>query len=256
MKATAPSVPAHTLRHIIYLLLITLIAPTALLYAQESGTQESGTQEAATSAPARQELLQRLFSAGELTASERQAFLQVPRARFLPDDLSAFAEEDRSLPLTGKAVIPSHSLAETFLSLAGLPEKRSVLIVGAGGGYLAALFHAAGWTVHLEEFEPQLLERYRSAWEGLGLTGIAAEPTSSMSGIGADGETYEAVIVHGKVRRIPANLFAMTSPGGILAAPLSDGAGGYLLMAYRNGEAQSIEAIPAELFPASFLAIE
>ncbi len=265
MKATVLAVPARAQRQIFYLLLIFLLIPSAWLHAQENDTQENNTQEDA-SAPSRQDVLKRLFPAEELTASEQQAFLQVPRKSFLPDDLSAFAEENRSLPLNGKAVLPSHSLAQTFLRLAGTPEERSVFIAGAGGGYLAALFRAAGWTVRLAEFESQLLEQYRSAWEELGLTGIAAEPATSLSGIDAAGETYGAVIVHGKVRRIPSNFFAMTGPEGTLAAPLSDGKGSYLLTVYRNSESQSgesqsgrvqsIEAVPAELFPSSFLSVQ
>jgi protein-L-isoaspartate(D-aspartate) O-methyltransferase len=198
--------------------------------------------------------LEEIFTDTDLSDTHRAAFQLVPRAPFVPEELRPFAHENRSLPLAGDAVLPSHSLALTLLRItrSGAGETGSALVIGAGGGYLSALLRTTGAEVTLAETVTQLTERYRTAWKELGIAGIELLYLESLEAL-RDRGRYDAVIIHGGVRRIPGELFSLLADGGVLAAPLTDGDGGYLLAVYRDGGQPSLEAVPAELFPAALL---
>jgi protein-L-isoaspartate(D-aspartate) O-methyltransferase len=203
---------------------------------------------------AREVPLEEIFTDTDLSDTHRAAFRLVPRAPFVPEELRPFAHENRSLPLAGDAVLPSHSLALTLLRIArsGAGDGSRALVVGAGGGYLSALLRAAGAEVTLAETVTQLTEGYRTAWEELGVAGIELLALESLEAL-RDRGRYDAVIIHGGVRRVPEVLFSLLADGGVLAAPLTDTDGGYLLAVYRDGGQPSLEAVPAQLFPAAQL---
>lgn len=222
---------------------------------EELGSVELGGEEPGGGEPAEAggaERIAALFPDTELLPAERRAFLSVPRRSFLPEELAPFAAENRSLPLTGRAVLPSHSLALRYLRLAGGAAGDRILIVGAGGGYLATLFRAYGSTVALTETERPLVEEYRRVWEELGFEDIALLEAPELVEA-AEERSYSAVIVHGVLRRVPAYLFELLAEEGVLAVPLSDGGGGYLLALFRDGDSPGLEAVSAELYPSEML---
>jgi protein-L-isoaspartate(D-aspartate) O-methyltransferase len=215
----------------------------------EAEAPAAETSRASGGTASRTEAVEALFPTEELTPAERRAFLRVSRAPFLPEELSAFAGQNRSLPLSGKAVLPSHSLALTLLRIGRPEDADRVLITGAGCGYLAALFAAAGAEVTVAESEPALREQYPAVWEELGVAGITVIGPAELAQQNLQ-EGFSAVIIHGIVRSIPPLLFELKTSAGVLAAPLTDGGGGAMLIVYRNGRSPELRAVPADLFPA------
>jgi len=88
----------------------------------------------------RRELVARLEKWGYIASpAVRDAFLRVPRERFIPEDLRGSAYDDAPLPIGYGQTISAPSMIAIMLEEAGLAAGESVLEIGTGSGYNAAL---------------------------------------------------------------------------------------------------------------------
>ena len=88
----------------------------------------------------RRELVARLEGWGYIASpAVRDAFLRVPRERFLQEDLQGSAYEDTPLPIGYGQTISAPSMIAIMLEEAALAPGHGVLEIGTGSGYNAAL---------------------------------------------------------------------------------------------------------------------
>lgn len=135
----------------------------------------------------------------------------VPREDFLPADAAVLAYRDRPIPL-GLAREQNPPLATgRLLTAAELEARDRVLLVGATGGYTAALL--AGIVAHVTalECDEALLAIARRA---LAATGNAAVVEGPLQAGYATGAPYDVLIVDGAVEELPAALIEQVRPGG------------------------------------------
>ena len=148
---------------------------------------------------------------------------QVPRERFVPPDLRAEAWENIPLPIGSGQTISQPLVVARMCELLELTADDTVLDVGTGSGYHAALLARLAHHVYSIEVHASLS---RQAAENLRSAGI--ENVTLVVGDGSRGlpahAPYEAINVAAAADgAIPAALAEQLAPAGRLVAPVEDG---------------------------------
>lgn len=148
-----------------------------------------------------------------------EAMARVPREDFLPADQRAIAYRDTLLPLPGGRRHNSPLATGLLLTNAEVRGDDHVLLVGAAGGYAAALLaELAGSVVALEE-EETLAALAKTALAGNARVEAVQGPLAkgwSKSG------PYDLILIDGAVGHVPDALVAQLKPGGRVAAGIVD----------------------------------
>ncbi len=158
------------------------------------------------------------------------AMAKVPREAFVPPDEQTEAYADRALALDCGQTISQPYIVALMTEALELTGHESVLEIGTGSGYQAAvLCELARWLVSVER-HAELSARAAATLKALGYNNC-----SLVVGDGTYGWTefapYDRIIVTAAAQRMPQALFDQLIEGGILVIPLG------------LGEAQSLQAI-------------
>lgn len=148
-----------------------------------------------------------------------EAFVKVPREAFLPVEHRAIAYRDTLLPLAGGRRHNSPLALGRLLTAADIRPDDHVLLVGAAGGYAAAVLALlAGSIVALEE-EDALVAIARGALAGEAKVELVQGPLSAGWPAGAP---YDLIVVDGAVEQLPDALVAQVRPGGRVVSGVVD----------------------------------
>lgn len=162
-------------------------------------------------------VVSQLRTSGVSDARVVAAMAQVEREKFLPESQRALAYRDRPLPL-GNGRVQNPPLATgLLLTEARLRPEDKVLIVGAAGGYAAAVAAKLAAKVVAVEADPALAASARTA-----LDGQAEVVEGPLADGHAAGAPYDVLIVDGAVEELPAALAAQVAPGGRIVSGLVD----------------------------------
>ena len=151
------------------------------------------------------------------------AIAEVPRDLFVPPDLRDHAWENAPLPIGAGQTISQPLVVARMGELLELSGDETVLDVGTGSGYHAALLARLARHVYSIEVHSSLS---RQAAENLRAAGI--ENVTLEIGDGSRGlpryAPYEAINVAAAAGgAIPPALAEQLAPGGRLVAPVEDG---------------------------------
>lgn len=147
------------------------------------------------------------------------AMASIPREQFLPPDVRAIAYIDRSIPVgRGREVNPPLATAR-LLTEAELEPQDRVLLVGAGGGYAAAVLAEMVARVTALESDETLLGIARAALVDVGNVDLVQGPLPQGWAAGAP---YDVLIVDGAVEELPTALVEQVRPGGRVVTGLSE----------------------------------
>lgn len=153
-------------------------------------------------------------------AATLAAFERVPRETFLPKDQRGRAYEDRPLAIGFGQTCSQPWIVAVALQALELRPGASVLEVGAGSGYLAALLRAAGASrVVAIEIVPVLAARARSNLNRAGVSGVVVTVGDGRRGAPGDAP-FDAVIVSAAGASVPSALANQVADGGKLVLPL------------------------------------
>jgi protein-L-isoaspartate(D-aspartate) O-methyltransferase len=140
-----------------------------------------------------------------------EAMARSPRENYLPPEHRGLAYRDTLLPLAGGRRHNSPLVIGRLLTEAQVRADDHVLLVGAAGGYAAALLALlAGSVVALEE-EDSLVAIARGALAGEDKVEVEQGPLNAGWPAGAP---YDLLIVDGAVEQLPDALIAQVKPGG------------------------------------------
>jgi protein-L-isoaspartate(D-aspartate) O-methyltransferase len=143
----------------------------------------------------------------------------VAREHFVPTEARALAYRDAAIPL-GRAryanlpMATGRLLTEAYL----LPTDR-VLLIGAAGGYTAAVLAELVAHVVAVESDPMLADLARSALSGLANVTLVEGPLDAGH---ADAAPYDVLVVDGAIENVPDALVAQVRPGGRAVSGIVD----------------------------------
>ena len=153
-------------------------------------------------------------------AATLAALETVPRETFLPPDQRGRAYEDRPLAIGYGQTCSQPWIVAVAVKALELRPGASVLEVGAGSGYLAALLCAAGaGKVVAIEIVPVLAARARRNLDRAGVSGVVVMVGDGR--LGAPGNApFDAVIISAASPTVPSALPSQVTDGGKLVLPL------------------------------------
>lgn len=148
-----------------------------------------------------------------------EAFLAVPRERFVPADALSHAYDDGPLPIGDGQTISQPYVVAAMTEALGLAGHERVLEVGAGSGYAAAILaHVAREVVTLER-HPSLAEGARARLAALGLGNVSVRTGDGTLGA-PDRAPFDAIIVAAGGPSVPPTLLSQLAEGGRLVMPV------------------------------------
>jgi protein-L-isoaspartate(D-aspartate) O-methyltransferase len=150
-----------------------------------------------------------------------EAMLKVPRHLFVQDAMAAQAYSDSSLPLGEKQTISQPYMVALMSELLELSGTETVLEIGTGSGYQAAILAALAKRVFTIERIPALAAKARRLFDTLGLTNIAMKIDDGTVGWETEAP-FDAIVVTAGAPDIPHALLAQLVPGGRLVIPVGD----------------------------------
>jgi protein-L-isoaspartate(D-aspartate) O-methyltransferase len=145
-----------------------------------------------------------------------EAMRALPRENFVPAGVLAYTDAD--IPLGHGRFMAAPMLIARLVQLVLANNPKTVLVIGAGSGYAAALLSACGAAVVALEEDDRL--------PGPALAAHAPS-VQAVRGRLADGwpgaAPYDVIFIEGAVAKIPASLAAQLAPGGRVVTVLADG---------------------------------
>lgn len=172
------------------------------------------------------------------------AMASVPRERFLPPEAATVAYRDTAIPVGHGRYANTPMATAKLLNEAELEPGDRVLLIGAAGGYTAAVL--AGLVAHVTALESDaaLLAIAREALAGTSNVSVVEGPLHEGEVANAP---YDLLVVDGAVEELPEALVAQVRPGGRVVTGLLEGgvmrlasgrrtAGGFGLAAFADCE--------------------
>ncbi len=153
----------------------------------------------------------------------------VKREDFVPAALKGMAFVDMEIPLLspsedamrlGQCMLAPRLEARLLQDLAIQPTD-TVLEIGAGSGYMAALLARKAHRVVSLEINPALAKMARDNLRNAGIQNAEVRLADGAEPTPAEG-SYEAILLSGSVAEVPHNLLALLKIGGRLAAIVGD----------------------------------
>lgn len=163
------------------------------------------------------------------------AMRHVPRHRFVPGELAEDAYLDTPLPIGHRQTISQPYIVALMTQLLGLKGDETVLEIGTGSGYQAAILARLARYVYTLERIPELAESARRALEQLQFTNVTVIEGDGSQGL-AEHAPYEGILVTAAAPEVPEPLKAQLAPGGRLVLPVGRHHGQILERWTRKGD--------------------
>lgn len=149
----------------------------------------------------------------------------VKREDFVPLAHKALAFVDMQIPLPPQTH-PSQCMLEPkvearILQEVALKKHETVLEIGAGSGYMAALLAHRGQRVVSLEINPELARTARANLQKAGIYNVEVHEADGAQGIATE-SPFDVIVLSGSVATVPQALLAQLKMGGRLAAIVGD----------------------------------
>jgi len=164
-----------------------------------------------------------------------EAMRAVPRECFLPPELEEFAYQDAPLPIAEGQTISQPYIVAMMIEALELKGDESVLEVGTGSGYAAAVLARIVGEVYTVERIGQLAEKAAATLSSLGVTNVHVLHGDGTLGWAEHGP-YDAIVVAAGGPQVPEALKSQLKIGGRLVIPVGrDRRAQELLRVVRSG---------------------
>ncbi len=175
------------------------------------------------------------------------AMRSVPREAFVPSDVAHLAYADAPLPIGLRQTISQPYIVALMVQLAELKGDETVLEVGTGSGYQAAILARLARQVYSIEYLAELAEGARQALRRLGVANVEVITGDGSRGL-PEHAPYGAIVVAAAAPRAPEPLKEQLADGGALILPVGGRDGQILERWRRKGDDLSRERITGVAF--------
>ena len=180
-----------------------------------------------TNAPAdryagpRRRMVQQLANGGVRDPRVLDAFAQVPRHRLLLEALAGQAYRDTAIPIGDGQTISAPSVVAAMSQALELRGHETVLEVGTGSAYQAAILARLAARVISIERVPRLAARARKSLDELGVGNAVVYLGDGSRGRPSDAP-FDAIVVTAAGPTVPDPLLDQLAVGGRLVGPFGE----------------------------------
>ena len=217
---------------------------------QKPGSAHAVPPEPAAREQERFDMVRRQIEArGVSDARVLEAMRKVPRHRFVPESQRAHAYDDRPLPIARGQTISQPYIVALMTELANVKAGDTVLEVGTGSGYQAAVLAEMGVKVFSIEIIEPLAKQAKATLSELGYgkrvrvrhgDGYAGWPEHA---------PFDAVIVTAAPPKIPEPLKQQLKVGGHLVIPVGKHYQSLIRVTRTKGGYREESVIPVRFVP-------
>lgn len=148
-----------------------------------------------------------------------EALRQVPRHEFVPSELQAGAYANRPLPIGHGQTISQPYIVALMTDLIQPEPDHTVLEIGTGSGYQAAVLSKLVKQVYSMEIVEELATEAGARLRRMGYDNVEVRHANGRLGW-PEHAPYDAVLVAAAARWIPQALIDQIRPGGTLVIPV------------------------------------
>jgi protein-L-isoaspartate(D-aspartate) O-methyltransferase len=150
-----------------------------------------------------------------------EAMLQVPREEFVPPDLRDYAYADSPLPIGSGQTISQPFTVAYMLQALHLNGTDSVLEIGTGSGYAAAVLSCLAENVHTVERVPDLADKAKQRLERLGYSNVEVHLANGTLGL-PKFAPFHAIVVTAGALHLPETYCDQLADAGRIVIPLGE----------------------------------
>jgi protein-L-isoaspartate(D-aspartate) O-methyltransferase len=165
------------------------------------------------------QFLYALRSRGVTNAAVLTAMEQIDRAPFIRGYFAERAYEDMPLPIACGQTISQPSVVGLMTQALEITPRDTVLEVGTGSGYQAAILSQLARRVYTVDRHPRLVREAREVFDRLGLTNVTAFTADGSFGL-PDQAPFDRILVTAAAEDPPGPLLAQLKVGGIMVLPV------------------------------------
>jgi protein-L-isoaspartate(D-aspartate) O-methyltransferase len=171
----------------------------------------------------REEMVRKHLKARDIVDKDvLQAFLEVPREEFVPEEYKAQAYLDSPLPIGYGVTISQPYIVALMCQLLDLNPNMKVLDIGTGSGYQAAILsHLCDEVITIERIK-ELAEEARGRLKRLGYDNVKIVYGDGSKGYEED-SPYDGIIVAATTDEIPKAWVEQLKVGGRIIYPEGSG---------------------------------
>jgi len=163
------------------------------------------------------------------------AMAEVPRDAFVPEAHKKDAYADGALPLAYGQTISQPLMVAMSVEALRLGGEETVLEVGAGSGYQAAVLSRLAKKVYAIEIIPELVANARRVLDSLGVDNVELICADGRKGW-PDGAPYDGIVVAAAADEVPPALVEQLKEGGRLVIPVGGSWGQSLRVSRKRGD--------------------
>ena len=141
----------------------------------------------------------------------------VKREQFVPAAYQNLAFADVEIPLPGGAAMLAPKFEARILQETGVKKHETVLEIGTGSGYMAALLAHRAAKVTTVEINPETAELARKNLANAGVHNVTVETGNGAQGW-EKGAPYDVIVISGALEVLPEAILKQVKVGGRIAA--------------------------------------
>ncbi|MDB5666757.1 protein-L-isoaspartate(D-aspartate) O-methyltransferase [Cypionkella sp.] len=180
---------------------------------------ENGQPEDETAAERKMRFLFALRSKGVTDARVLTAMERVDRGQFVRGLFAERAYEDMPLPIACGQTISQPSVVALMSQALNISSRDTVLEVGTGSGYQAAILSHLARRVYTVDRHRRLVREAQELFRDMGLVNIVAMTADGSFGL-PDQAPFDRIIVTAAAEDPPGPLLAQLKVGGIMVVPV------------------------------------
>jgi protein-L-isoaspartate(D-aspartate) O-methyltransferase len=148
-----------------------------------------------------------------------QAMQTIPREKFVPDEYHNQAYEDYPLPIGYSQTISQPYIVAYMTEILNLDSSETVLEIGTGSGYQAAVLSKCAEQVYTIEIVEPLCEESRHVLDSMGFENVHVRCGDGYQGW-PEHAPFDAIIVTAAPPDVPEALVEQLANGGRLVIPV------------------------------------
>jgi protein-L-isoaspartate(D-aspartate) O-methyltransferase len=181
-----------------------------------------------------------------------EAMGRVPRHEFVPVELAPYAYADQPLPIGYNKTISQPFIVALMTDLLSVPAESTVLEVGTGLGYHAAVLASLGAHVYTVEIIEELAAQASKRFKALGLVDVSMKIGNGEYGW-PEHAPFDRILVCAASELVPGALLGQLKAGGRMVVPTGVADSQVLSLVEKSGTGRiSVR----EIMPVRFAALE